>query len=53
MIIEHELDKEYLRTKRLFVKYGKSMNPGALIIFGCSEDDPPTQNPPANTLADY
>ena len=32
-IIEHELDKEYLRTKRLFVKYGKSMNPGALIIF--------------------
>ena len=32
-IIEHELDKEYLRTKSLFVKYGKSMNPGALIIF--------------------
>lgn len=31
--IETELDKEYLMTKSLFVKYGTNMNPGALIIF--------------------
>jgi predicted phosphate transport protein (TIGR00153 family) len=32
-VIETELDKEYLAAKSLFVKYGASMNPGALIIF--------------------
>ena len=31
--IETELDKEYLITKSLFVKYGAKINPGALIIF--------------------
>ena len=31
--IETELDKEYLMTKSLFVKYGAKINPGALIIF--------------------
>jgi predicted phosphate transport protein (TIGR00153 family) len=31
--IETILDKEYLVTKSLFVKYGSNMNPGALIIF--------------------
>lgn len=30
---EHELDKEYLNAKALFVKYGDKMNSGALIIF--------------------
>jgi predicted phosphate transport protein (TIGR00153 family) len=32
-VIESELDREYLKVKSLFVKYGKNMNPGALIIF--------------------
>ena len=32
-LIESKLDKEYLKTKSLFVKYGNSINPGALIIF--------------------
>jgi len=31
--IEHEIDVEYLKTKRLFVKYGASMNSGAMVIF--------------------
>ena len=32
-MIETELDKEYLNTKKLFVKYGINMNPRALVIF--------------------
>lgn len=31
--IEHEIDVEYLKTKSLFVKYGASMNSGAMVIF--------------------
>jgi predicted phosphate transport protein (TIGR00153 family) len=31
--IEHTVDDEYLRTKGLFVKYGPTMNKGAIIIF--------------------
>jgi predicted phosphate transport protein (TIGR00153 family) len=31
--IEYALDQEYLKTKGLFVKYGKEMNCGALVIF--------------------
>jgi predicted phosphate transport protein (TIGR00153 family) len=31
--IEHEIDKDYLSTKALFVKYGKQTNIGALVIF--------------------
>ena len=31
--LESELDKEYLNAKMLFIKHGKEMNPGALIIF--------------------
>jgi len=31
--IEHTIDEEYLRTKGLFVKYGATMNKGAIIIF--------------------
>jgi predicted phosphate transport protein (TIGR00153 family) len=31
--IEHEIDKDYLSTKALFVKYGKEVNIGALVIF--------------------
>lgn len=31
--IEHTIDDEYLKTKGLFVKYGATMNKGAIIIF--------------------
>ena len=31
--IEHVIDDEYLKTKGLFVKYGATMNKGAIIIF--------------------
>ena len=31
--IEHEIDKDYLSTKALFVKYGKQVNSGAMVIF--------------------
>jgi predicted phosphate transport protein (TIGR00153 family) len=31
--IEHTIDDEYLKTKSLFVKYGATMNKGAIIIF--------------------
>jgi predicted phosphate transport protein (TIGR00153 family) len=31
--IEHALDQEYLKAKKLFVKYGSEMNCGALVIF--------------------
>ncbi len=31
--IEYSIDKEYLKTKGLFVKYGNEINPGALVIF--------------------
>ena len=31
--IEHVLDEEYLRAKRLFVKYGAEINCGAMVIF--------------------
>jgi predicted phosphate transport protein (TIGR00153 family) len=31
--IEHVIDEEYLKTKGLFVKYGATMNKGAIIIF--------------------
>lgn len=31
--IEHIIDTEYLATKSLFVKYGPSMNKGAIVIF--------------------
>ncbi len=31
--IEYALDQEYLKTKALFVKYGKEMNAGVLVIF--------------------
>ena len=30
--IEHEIDKEYLKTKKLFVKYGLTVNRGAMVI---------------------
>jgi predicted phosphate transport protein (TIGR00153 family) len=30
--IEHAIDEEYLKTKRLFVKYGVKMNRGAMVI---------------------
>lgn len=30
---EHELDQEYLAAKSLFVKYGESINCGAMVIF--------------------
>ena len=30
--IEHAIDEEYLKTKRLFVKYGINMNRGAMVI---------------------
>ena len=30
--IEHAIDDEYLKTKRLFVKYGVNMNRGAMVI---------------------
>ena len=31
--IEHDIDTEYLKTKSLFVKYGATMNCGAMVIF--------------------
>jgi uncharacterized protein Yka (UPF0111/DUF47 family) len=31
--IEHIIDDEYLKAKGLFVKYGTTMNKGAIIIF--------------------
>jgi predicted phosphate transport protein (TIGR00153 family) len=31
--VEHEIDKHYLATKALFIKYGKQVNIGALVIF--------------------
>lgn len=31
--IEHTIDIEYFKTKSLFVKYGSSMNRGAVVIF--------------------
>jgi len=31
--IEHRLDDDYLRTKKLFIKYGAQMNGGAIVIF--------------------
>jgi len=31
--IEHEIDKDYLATKALFVKYGKQTNIGTLVIY--------------------
>ena len=31
--IEHAIDEEYLKAKGLFVKYGATMNCGALVIF--------------------
>jgi len=31
--IEHGIDEDYLKTKKLFVKYGTEMNPGALVIY--------------------
>lgn len=31
--IEHAIDEEYLKSKGLFVKYGTTMNCGALVIF--------------------
>lgn len=31
--IEHDLDEEYLRAKSLFVKYGETINCGAMVIF--------------------
>ncbi|MEM2098526.1 MAG: DUF47 family protein [Candidatus Bathyarchaeia archaeon] len=31
--IEHDLDAEYLKAKSLFVKYGKEINCGAMVIF--------------------
>ena len=30
---EHDLDQEYLATKSLFVKYGETLNCGAMVIF--------------------
>jgi uncharacterized protein Yka (UPF0111/DUF47 family) len=31
--IEHDIDEEYLKAKALFVKYGATMNKGAIIIY--------------------
>jgi predicted phosphate transport protein (TIGR00153 family) len=31
--IEHDIDTEYLKTKSLLVKYGQTMNCGAMVIF--------------------
>ena len=31
--IEHRIDTDYLKTKKLFIKYGGQMNPGAIVIF--------------------
>jgi len=32
-VIEHAIDEEYLETKKLFVKYGVSINCGAMVIY--------------------
>jgi predicted phosphate transport protein (TIGR00153 family) len=32
-LFEHDLDAEYLKTKSLFVKYGDTVNCGAMVIF--------------------
>ena len=31
--IEHTVDSDYLKTKSLFVKYGATVNCGAMVIF--------------------
>lgn len=31
--VEHGIDEDYLKTKKLFVKYGSQMNAGALVIY--------------------
>jgi predicted phosphate transport protein (TIGR00153 family) len=31
--IEHRIDDGYLKTKKLFIKYGEQMNAGAMVIF--------------------
>lgn len=31
--IEHQIDDNYLKTKRLFIKHGEQINPGAIVIF--------------------
>jgi uncharacterized protein Yka (UPF0111/DUF47 family) len=31
--LEHAIDVEYLKCKSLFVKYGESINCGAMVIF--------------------
>jgi len=31
--IEHKIDEDYLKTKKLFIKYGEKMNAGAIVIF--------------------
>lgn len=31
--IEHSIDEDYLKTKKLFIKYGEKMNAGTIVIF--------------------
>jgi predicted phosphate transport protein (TIGR00153 family) len=31
--VEHGIDEDYLKTKKLFIKYGEKMNPGAIVIY--------------------
>jgi len=31
--IEYRIDEDYLKTKKLFIKYGEKMNTGAVVIF--------------------
>jgi uncharacterized protein Yka (UPF0111/DUF47 family) len=31
--IEHRIDDDYLKTKKLFIKYGGQMNAGTMVIF--------------------
>jgi uncharacterized protein Yka (UPF0111/DUF47 family) len=31
--IEHRIDTDYLKTKKLFIKYGDQMNAGTVVIF--------------------
>lgn len=31
--IEHRIDEDYLKTKKLFIKYGEKMNAGVIVIF--------------------
>jgi len=31
--IEHRIDENYLKTKKLFIKYGEKMNAGTIVIF--------------------